>query len=167
MLNRALFSLLLLSSAAFAQTQYGNAPAKAASPAPTGTGCPWLTEGSAARALGGKVSVTVKVSDTGEGLCKFSRQQESPDALEILVSKATLPTCPAESTSLKGIGNEAATCRPHSSRTDSVEMISSRVRDRHFTVTLTARAQKTPTKPSDPQDDPLEQIAEQVAGNLY
>lgn len=166
MLNRVLFSFMLLSSAAAAQTQYGTAP-KTAAPARAVTGCPWVTEGSAARALGGEVSVTVKVSDAGEGSCRFARQPGSTDVLEILVSKATLPTCPAESADLKGIGNEAATCRPHSSRTDSVEMISSRVRDLHFTVTLTARAQKSLSNPADPQNGALEQIAEQVAGNLY
>ncbi len=166
MLNRVLFSFMLLSSAAAAQTQYGTAP-KTAAPARAVTGCPWVTEGSAARALGGEVSVTVKVSDAGEGSCRFARQPGSTDVLEILVSKATLPTCPAESADPKGIGNEAATCRPHSSRTDSVEMISSRVRDLHFTVTLTARAQKSLSNPADPQNGALEQIAEQVAGNLY
>lgn len=165
MLKRVLLCLLL-SSAAVAQTQYGAAP-KTASPSHASTGCPWLTEGSAARALGGEVSVTVKVSDTGEGACRFSRQPGSMDALEILVSKATLPACPAESTPLKGIGNEAATCRPHSSRAEAVEMISSRVRNLHFTVTLTTRGQKSAVKSVDPQDDALEQIAEQVAGNLY
>jgi hypothetical protein len=172
MLNRALFSLLLFSSAALAQTQYGSAPVKPGSPVPTGAGCPWLTAGSAARTLGGEVSVTVKLSEMGEGLCSFSRQQGSPDSLEILVSKAALPMCPPDSTALKGIGNEALSCRHGGAHSDSVEMISSRVRDLHFTVTLTTRAQKTSAKTADaqsadPQNDALEQIAEQVAGNLY
>ena len=170
MRHRALL-LLLLSTSAMAQTQYGTAP-KPGSMAHASTGCPWLTEGSAAQALGGEVSVTVKVSDMGEGLCNFSRRQVSTDSLEILVSKAALPTCPPDSTSLKGIGNGALSCRPHGSRAEAVEMISSRVRDFHFTVTLTTRGQKTPAKPdepqaTDPQNDALEQIAEQVAGNLY
>lgn len=158
--------MLLLSTSAMAQTQYGTAPKPGSMPHAK-TGCPWLTEGSAAHALGGDVSVTVNVSDMGEGLCSFSRQQGSADSLEILVSKAALPTCPPESTSLKGIGNEALTCRPHNSRTEAVEMISSRVRDYHFTVTLTAHDQKPPAKPDDPRNDALEQVAEQVAGNLY
>ena len=165
MLKRALI-WLLVSSAAVAQTQYGTAPKPGSLPHP-GAGCPWLTSGSAAHALGGEVSVTVKVSNTGEGSCSFSRQRGTPDSLEVLVSKATLPVCPADSTSLKGIGNEALTCRPSGSRNEAVEMVSSRVRDLHFTVTLTARGPKTTAKPADPHDDALEQIAEQVAGNLY
>lgn len=165
MLKRALI-WLLFSSAAMAQTQYGTAPKPGSLPHP-GVGCPWLTSGSAAHTLGGEVSVTAKVTNTGEGSCSFSRQQSPPDSLEVLVSRATLAVCPADSTGLKGIGNEALTCRLRGSRNEAVEMISSRVRDLHFTVTLTARGRKTTTKPADPHDDALEQIAEQVAGNLY
>ena len=158
--------LLLLSTVALAQTQYGTAP-KATRPVPAQKGCPWLTEGTAAHALGGDVSVTASVSDIGEGLCSFSRRQDADDSLEILVSKAALPACPPESTSLKGIGNEALACRPHASQGHAVEMISSRVRDFRFTVTLTTLDQKASPKPVDAQNDALEQVAEQVAGSLY
>jgi len=154
---------LLFCSTVMAQSKYGNA-AKPGSMAHAQTGCPWLTEGSAAHALGGDVSVTAKVSDMGEGRCSFARQQ---DSLEILVSKAALPTCPGGSTALKGVGNDALTCRHGEQHSDSVEMISSRVRDFHFTITLTARGEKMPAKPDDPQTDTLEQVAEQVAGSLY
>ncbi|HTY82867.1 MAG TPA: hypothetical protein VMB19_01545 [Silvibacterium sp.] len=161
--------LLLFAPALVAQTQYGSA-AKPGSTGPmthTRTGCPWLTEGSAAHALGGDVSVTADVSDMGEGICKFARKQGSTDFMEILVSKAGLPACPPGSVALKGIGNEALTCRHGESRGDSVEMINSRVRDFHFTVTLTVRGQKGSSKSDDPQNDALEQVAEQIAGNLY
>jgi hypothetical protein len=156
---------LLLSTAAMAQTQYGGS-AKPAPMAHAGTGCPWLTEGSAAHALGGDASVTVKVAE-GEGTCNFGRLQGGADWLEIVVSKAALPVCPAGSISLKGIGNEALVCRHAGLHSESVEMISSRVRDVHFTVKMTARVQKSPARPDDPQNDALEQVAEQVAGNLY
>jgi hypothetical protein len=46
-------------------------------------------------------------------------------------------------------------------------MVSSRVRDLYFTVTHTSRVMKRPVKLSEGQEDPLEQIAEQIAGNLY
>jgi hypothetical protein len=162
---RCVLGFLLFSSAAMAQTQYGSA----AKPGPVphaNTGCPWLTEGSAEHALGGDASVTVKVAE-GEGICTFSRQHGAADSLDIAVSKAALPGCPSSSMSLRGIGNEALTCRHSGPRGDSVEMISSRVRDLHFTVTLTTRGQKNPGKTDDPQNDAVEQIAELVAGNLY
>lgn len=156
---------LVISTGAIAQTQYGSA-AKPDSMPHANTGCPWLTEGSAAHALDGDVIVNTQVSE-GQGSCNFSRLQGPPDALEIAVSKAGLPVCPAGSTVLRGIGNEASSCRHTGPHGDSVEMISSRVRDLHFTVTLTAPRQKNSAKADDPQNDALEQIAEQVAGNLY
>jgi len=131
------------------------------------TGCPWLSQGTAAAALHGDVSVTVDVPHTGEGSCKFSCRQAPADSLQILVSRTTLTPCPAKSTKLSGIGNDAASCTLHGPRGQKVEMVSSRVRDLHFTVTLTARAQKSSSKSPDLQQDALEQVAEQVAGSLY
>ncbi len=170
MFDRIFFLLLLFASAAAAaQAQYSTptAPRSNRQPHPQNTGCPWLTQGTAARALGGDVSVSVNLSDTGEGSCRFSRQPEFSDSLQILVSKAALPTCPADSTNLKGIGNQAARCKRPGSHGEIVEMVSSRVRDHYFTVTLASREHKGSVKSSDPQDDELEQIAEQVAGSLY
>ena len=163
-----LLALLFPTSLAAQQAQYGTpaAPHKV-SPARSQKSCPWLTEGSAAKALGGDVSVTVNVADTGEGSCKFTRQQDSSDSLDILISKAALPTCPAESTKLVGIGNEASLCKPPGSHSEAVEMVSSRVRDLHFTVTRASRRLKSTTKSTDAQEDVITQIAEQVAGNLY
>jgi hypothetical protein len=158
-----LFSLLLAYSTAALQAQYDKPSVpQSGSHAPSHTTCPWLTQGSASRALGGDVSTKVSVSDKGEGSCRFLREQRSPDALKILVSKNALASCPAQSTELKGIGNQAAMCR-----VKGLEMVSGRVRDLHFTVTLTSRGQRTPAKLPDVQEDALEQIAEQVAGNLF
>jgi hypothetical protein len=176
MLHRALLLLLLLFSlAATAQAQYGRTAgqgssaqprSKNASQNPSKAACPWLTQGSAARALGGDVSVTASVSDAGEGFCRFLRQP-TPDFLEVLISKASLPTCPPGSMELKGIGNQAESCNRPGARDESIKMITGRVRDLYFTVTLASRVQKSALKLSDVQEDMLEQIAEQVAGNLY
>jgi hypothetical protein len=95
------------------------------------------------------------------------REQSSPGTLKVLVSKSALASCPAESKELKGIGNQAAMCRVPSAHSKGVEMVSGRVRDLHFTVTLTSRGQKSPVKLPDAQEDALEQIAEQIAGNLF
>lgn len=166
MLNFALLFLAALSAAP--QTQYGT-PSVPHGSSQTGsrTSCPWLTEGSAAKALGGNVSVVVAMKNVDDGSCKFVRQQESADFLEILVSKAALTTCPAENIRLQGIGNNAARCKLPASHKEVVEMVSSQVRDLHFTVTLTYRRQENLTKPAEAQEDILEQIAEQIAGNLY
>jgi hypothetical protein len=169
MCNRSLIvATLLLSSALAMHAQYGT-PAASPNhpPAATSVVCPWLTQGSAAHALAGNVSVTVKVADSGEGSCRFARQQDSHDSLEIAVSKGAQRTCSTQATSLRGIGNEAARCKLSSTRGESAEMISSRVRDLFFTVTLVSRNQRAAAKPVDPQEDGLEQVAEQVAGNLY
>jgi hypothetical protein len=164
MLHRTLLFLLLLAySTAAVQAQYDKPSGPQSGSQPRSrTTCPWLTQGSASRVLGGDVSTKVSVSDTGEGSCRFLREQRSPDALKILVSKNALASCPTESTELKGIGNQAAMCR-----VKGLEMVSGRVRDLHFTVTLTSRGQKSPAKLPDVREDALEQIAEQIAGNLF
>jgi hypothetical protein len=162
-----LFLLLLASSTAAEQAQYDKPVIPQSAPhARPRTPCPWLTQGSAARLLGGDVSIKVSVSDTGEGSCRFV-QEGSHNTLEILVSNAALTSCPTGSTGLQGIGNQAAKCNAPGSHSGSGYMVSGHVRDLHFTVTQTARGQKRPVKLSAVQQDALEQVAEQIAGNLY
>jgi hypothetical protein len=156
MFNRLLLLcvLSLLTTAALAQS---SAPSV----------CPWMTIGTAAKALGGEVSVAVKVSDAGEGSCSFSRIEEPAAFLKVEVSKTSLPACSAESTRLKGIGNEALRCKLSAPASQNAEMISSRVREVYFTVVLNPSAKTDPPKASDAQDDALEQVAEIVAGSLF
>jgi hypothetical protein len=168
MLIRALLCLLF-SSAAMAQTQYGTAP-KPASPAPSAqTTCPWLTPGTVANFLNGDVSVTVKITNLTEGTCTFTRRQGSADyTIDVLVQKtATTPACPANTERLIAIGNEALRCHTQHSSSESIEMISFRVRDVYSAVSLTIRGTKNPDIPPDKQKDIVEQMTEQVAGNLY
>jgi hypothetical protein len=172
MLHRTLlFCLLVASSLAAEQAQYGkpNLPqpgSQTGSQARSQTTCPWLTPGSAAKMLGGDVSMKVSLSDTGKSSCRFL-QEGSRDSLEILVSKAALASCPPGSKALTGIGNQAARCKAPGSHSGGADMVSGRVRDLYFTVTHTSRVMKRPVKLSEGQEDPLEQIAEQIAGNLY
>jgi hypothetical protein len=145
----------------------GASRAQSPSAAPLPAGCPWLTQGSAAKALGGAVSATAHLSDAGEGWCNFSRR-EKPDAfLKVEVSKTALPSCGADSAKLRGVGNEAMRCLIPGSGDQRGEMISGRVRDLHFVITLEAGAKKTPTDAAGAQEDVLQQVAEQVAGNLF
>jgi hypothetical protein len=159
----ATFLLLLVF---FSGSQYSapSTPLKMAPP-PATPACPWLTAGSAAHALGGDVSLTVTVSNGTGGSCRFARQDGSPNVLEIVVGKNMTAACPADSTKLIGIGNEASRCRIAAARGDTAEMLTSRVRDLHFSVVL--REQKHSGKSANIQDDALEQLGEQVAGNLF
>jgi hypothetical protein len=156
--------LLLLVFASGSQYGVPSARAKVA-PSPGTPVCPWLTSGSAARVLGGEVSVTVTVSSGDGGSCRFSRRDGSANGLEILVGKNVAGACPADSPKLAGIGNEATRCRIAAARGEAAEMLSSRVRDLHFSIVL--REQKRSAKPADMRDDALEQTGEQVAGNLF
>ena len=173
MLNRRLLCLFAWSCCSIASFDQYTSPTPQQTPsgntsqAKPPVVCPWLTQGTAAKILGGDVTVTANVSDSGEGSCKFTREQGSPDSLEILVSKATLAGCPADSIPLRAIGNEAVMCRRADRLGEGVQMISSRVRDQHFTVTITTRGHEKAAKAQDPQDEPIARIAEQVAGSLF
>jgi hypothetical protein len=160
-MNRYLLITGLLACASLATHAQSSAPKV----------CPWVTQGSAAKALGGEVSATIEVSESGEGSCSFNRITDASTSLRIAVSKSALPSCGADGMALKGIGDEAARCTIPGSDSGSdnpkAEMISGRVRDMHFTVTLRANEHQSPGRPADPQDDELEHIAEAVAGNLF
>lgn len=130
------------------------------------TTCPWLTQGSAATVLGGGVTVTVRIAESGEGSCAFTRQDGPKDVLKIVVSKAPLESCPAESAKPKGIGNEAALCKVQRSPNEAVELVVSRVRNFHFTVTLSVHGDELQTSINH-AEEAVKQVAEQVAGNLF
>lgn len=127
--------------------------------------CPWLTNGSAARALGADVALTAAVSSPEAGSCRFTRRDQPMHSLEIIVGKSGIPACPSGGLSLVGIGNQAARCRMPASHGDPEQMLSGRVRDLDFALIL--RGQKPPAKASDARDDALEQLGEEVAGNLF
>jgi hypothetical protein len=148
--------------------QYANPSAPQAAPqAKLPPACPWLTLGTAAKMLGGDVSVVLNVSDSGEGSCKFSREQGPTGVLEIVVTKAGLPGCPANSVALPGIGNEANICRRAGPHGEVVQMVSSRVRDQHFVVTITSREHEKAARRPEPQDEPIARVSEEVAGSLF
>jgi len=134
--------------------------------APPGA-CPWLTQGMAARVLGGDVSVDVHVVDPREGSCSFVRTTDATIFLKLEVSKLALPGCGADAMKLKGIGNEALRCALPAVNDRSVQKIASRVRDCFFTLTMAHGKSLAADQPDDLQNDDLEQAAESVAGNLF
>ena len=134
--------------------------------------CPWLTEGTAATALGGTPDLAVKLASPQEGSCVFTFQNEAlRSTLEITVTKQPLSTrdlnCPAGSPSLPAIGNNAVICHPALLARGDRQLVLSRVRDTYFSIVLTAERKDSTTPDVEKQRDRITMIAEQVAGNLF
>ena len=157
-----LFSLTVFFAASLSAQNYPAAPSKGYPPPPPAsseTACPWLTEGSAANALGGKVRVILSLASPTQGTCTFVKTEDPQDQLKIIVGAGNVPSCPAGSAHVIGIGVQASRCRlPLAHET---QMISSRVREINLAVTVST------SKSGDPAEGAIEQIAEQVAGNLF
>jgi hypothetical protein len=139
--------------------------------------CPWINEATARGILGGPVTLTAKVSDQGDGICKFSRQQASM-VLQLLVSVDTLtdipkqfPTflaqCPPKSTPLRAIGNEAVICSLEGQGDHFAERVVARVRDRAFVVNVISSVRNDPSMTLEMRHEKANRVAEQVAGILF
>jgi hypothetical protein len=159
-----LFSLTVVFAASLSAQNYPAAPSKGSSPPPPATSetaCPWLTEGSAANALGGKIRVILSLTSFTQGTCTFVKTEDPQDQLKVFVGAANVPSCPAGSAHVTGIGVEASRCRLPLAHQGVTQMISSRVREINLAVTVST------SKSGDPAEAAIEQIAEQVAGNLF
>jgi hypothetical protein len=135
--------------------------------------CPWLTSGTAAKLLGGDVTVMARVDATGAGSCSFARQNGATSAsIEILVGPTDTHPCPQGSMQLKALGNEAMQCRV-AKPAQPADIIAGRIRNIYFVVTMTNVSGANTTEPSDPRladsygASALERVAELVVGNLY
>jgi hypothetical protein len=119
--------------------------------------------------LGGESTAVVQVAaESAEGFCSFTLEQGgSTYSLRVVVRKTADVPCPAGSAQLKGIGNEAALCKRRQSHDEVVERIVSRVREKHFTVSITIRRKSSQPPEVGHYEDGLKQIAETVAGNLF
>jgi hypothetical protein len=143
-------------------------------PAQSTVACPWLTSGSAAKALGGDVTMTAHASENGEGSCEFVRQVGPVmEKIDIEVGKSDTHPCPDGSTALSALGNQAVQCRRNPSPGQRADIIAGRVRDVYFVVTMVnvpgaAEEASADARPVDSYGASLlERIAEQVVGNLY
>ena len=130
-------------------------------PSNSDTTCPWLTEGSAAKVLGGKVRVILNVASPTQGTCTFVKTARPQEQLKVFVGAGNVPSCPAGSAQVIGVGDQASRCHLPLASEGLTEMISSRVREINLAVTVSTN------KPGDPTEAAIEQIAEQVAGNLF
>jgi hypothetical protein len=122
-------------------------------PSSTAPTCPWLTEGSVAKVLGGPVHAILNIVSASQGTCIFVKTARPQEQLKVVVGAGNVPSCPAGSAKVVGVGDQASRCHlPH-----SAQMISANVRSVNMAITLSGS----------PTDDATQQIAEQVAGNLF
>ena len=159
--------MTLVAGGSFAQSYPAKAPSNPPPPASTVTACPWLTEGSAAAALGGSVKVILKVIDSTQGTCTFTKKDAPQAEIKIVVGSTNVPACPAGSPQLPGIGTKANRCRPSPPEDPKTEMISAKVRALNMAVTFSSSRSISTTGLDYRPAITIDQIAEQVAGNLF
>jgi hypothetical protein len=139
--------------------------------------CSWINEATARGILGGDVTLTAKVSDRGEGICEYSRQQGAVvHQLRVAVNIMTdipkqfptyLAQCPPKSNPLRAIGNEAVACSSVGKGRASAEMVVGRVRDQAFVVSLSSSLGDDPSMTQEIRRQKVNLVAEQVAGILF
>src|SRR5277367_353557 len=153
MRRKLLFSAVFLAASVYAQNYPAKKPPSSNPSSSAVTTCPWLTEGSAAKVLGGEVHVILNVASATQGTCTFVKAARPQEQLKVLVGGGNIPSCPAGSAKVIGVGDQASRCHlPH-----SAQMISGNVRAVDMAITLFGNQ----------PEDALQQIAEQVAGNLF
>jgi hypothetical protein len=141
------------------------------------TKCPWINEATARGILGGDVTLTAKVSEHGDGICEYSRQQGAAGRqLRIAVDVMTdipkqfpkyLAQCPPKSAALHAVGNEAVTCSIHGKQNQQAELVVGRVRDQAFVISLSSSAQDDPSFTQEMRREKANLVAEMVAGILF
>lgn len=135
--------------------------------------CPWFSSGSAQAVLGGPVLANLQVEGNAQGSCEFTSQPGgNTRTLRILAGKADTHACPLGSPQLKALGNEAMQCRFTDAQRNRWDVIAGRMRDVFFVVSMSnvpdaAAAPSAEGRLADPYSASiLEQVAEQVVGNL-
>lgn len=151
--------------------------------------CPWLNTATASGVLGGAVNVTVtgkdgekvttqNASQNAENItCDFVRRQGlGIYSLRIAVMSmistdkefsAYKHSCATAAMALKDIGNEAITCAIPNTAGTLGQMVISRVRNRAFLVVLSTNTSDDPVWTTAYLREKSEDIAEQIAGNLF
>jgi hypothetical protein len=99
------------------------------------------------------VHVILNIASSNQGTCTFVKTVHPQEQLKVLVGAEKIPSCPAGSAKVIGVGDQATRCHlPH-----SAQMISGNVRAVDMAITLSGNQ----------PEDAIQQIAEQVAGNLF
>jgi hypothetical protein len=153
MRRRLFYSAIFLAVSLSAQNYPTKKPPSSNPSSSAVPACPWVTEGSAAKVLGGEVHAILNVASPTQGTCTFVKTSRPQEQLKVLVGAGKIPSCPAGSAKVIGVGDQASRCHlPH-----SAQMISGNVRAVDMAITLSGNQ----------TEDALQQIAEQVAGNLF
>ena len=138
--------------------------------------CPWINEATAGGILGGDVSMTVKLTQRGDGVCEFSRTAGKTNlqlSISVYIMTDTpaqfskyLEQCPPKSAPLRAIGNEAVICGL-SKGDQYTERVVGRVREQAFVVSVSSSAADDPSMTQVMRSKKANFIAEQVAGILF
>lgn len=141
------------------------------------TKCRWMNEGTASGILGGPVTLTVNVTDQGDGVCDFSRQHGAAIRhLRISVFSMTdipkefpsyLAQCPPKSAALRAIGNEAVFCASQGGAAPHAEKVVGRVRAQAFMVDVSSTVKDDPSMTQEMRREKVNLAAELVAGILF
>ncbi len=98
----------------------------------------------------------LNVASATQGTCTFVRTARPKEQLKVFVGAGNVPSCPTGSAKVIGVGDQARRCHlPH-----SAQMISGNVRAVDMAITLSGGF-------GNQSEDAIQQIAEQVAGNLF
>ena len=144
----------------------------------TKAACPWLNEATALGILGGSVgSPMTGVPLVSSTACNFTyRDGKALRMLRITVAEAKNPNqtmsgyklqCGSRATPLRGIGNEAVLCSGDARLHAYSEQVIGRVRNQVFTVTVSTSMRNDPSMGREALQEKAENVAEEVAGNLF
>ena len=111
--------------------------------------------------------VTLNITNGTQGSCSFTKKDAPEGQIKIVVGAVNVPACPAGSPSVVGIGTQANRCRLQPSHDAAIEMISSKIRTVSMAVTLSGGPNASSATLDYRPAVGIDQIAEQVAGNLF
>lgn len=142
---------------------------------PAQTACPWINAVTATNAPSGSSIPTDQIAVAGNE-CRFHYQdggvayelrvtvQDAENGNEVMEMKEA--ECTSKKIALPGIGNEAVLCGADM-RSSLGEQVIGRVRDRIFTVIVSAKTDRYSLAIKKLFCDKAESGAKQVAGNLF
>lgn len=128
--------------------------------------CPWLTQGTAAKLMGGPVTADVHTITANQGSCVFTRGTSGNTVVLRIETGPALSAVCVDGDHLHGVGNQALRCATDQAH-EHREAIHGNVRATHFALILTVPDSAASLLPQDVQRNAAEQAGEEVAGSLF